>query len=71
MLYFLFIMVYLRLMVVARFVLTGRRIFLNIGISFSLRFVPKGRRIFLNIRISYSPRFEELLHFLLLNRDKI
>ena len=70
MLYISFIMVYLRLMVLARFVLTGRRIFLNIGISYSLRFVRKGRRILLNIWISNSLRFQRSLHLILVNRDK-
>ena len=69
-LYFLFIILYLRLMVLARFVRTGRRIFLNIGISYSLWFVRKGRRILLNIWISNSLRFQRSLHLILVNRDK-
>ena len=70
MLYFLFIVWYLRLMDLARFVLTGRRIFLNIGISYALRFVRKGRRILLNIWISNSLRFQRSLHLILVNSDK-
>ena len=68
--YVLFILLYLRLMVLAQFVLMGRRIPMNIWMSFSLRFVRKGRRLSQNIGISNMSRLKGLLHFLLLNRDK-